>query len=215
MRREAPAVVVRSAAAVEAAGAAEAAAAEIATAAVAEEATAPGDAWRRHMSARSDSSAVEPPLWPRRFGTKTAERGEQRVRGFSSAGRRRRLKLRSARATEPTTPPDTLGGPVRRRAKPGVARGKPQRWRASPRHAFRGEFTGRGRVHSGLSAIRIATQSSARVLRTLPPPQTSRRHYAARGASQGASPPACGSRLVATPATSGHPTMRLGRCSRL
>ena len=28
---------------------------------------------------------------------------------------------------------DTLGGPVRRRAKPGVARGKPQRWRASRR----------------------------------------------------------------------------------
>ena len=40
---------------------------------------------------------------------------------------------RSARATEPTTPLDTLGGPVRRRAKPGVARGKPQRWRASRR----------------------------------------------------------------------------------
>ena len=42
-------------------------------------------------------------------------------------------------------PPDTLGGPVRRRAKPGVARGKPQRWRASPRHAIpsssQGEFT--------------------------------------------------------------------------
>ena len=75
---------------------------------------------------------------------------------FTSAGWPKPTEAASARRAlrNLPPPPDTLGGPVRRRAKPGVARGKPQRWRGLPETRNSVEFT--GRVHSGLSAIRIA-----------------------------------------------------------
>ena len=88
--------------------------------------------------------------------------GRYKTRGGRSQRRVRRVYMgrvaeaeRSARATEPTTPLDTLGRSCAETGEAGRGAWEATEVAGLPETRNSVEFT--GRVHSGLSAIRIAT----------------------------------------------------------